>query len=44
MCMSKSSTTPKVPEFISNKVIDGRYYILDPDAPAEAEFVDYLCG
>ncbi len=43
MCMSKPSTAPKVPEFISNKVIDGRYYILDPDAPAE-QSLSIICA
>jgi AraC-like DNA-binding protein/mannose-6-phosphate isomerase-like protein (cupin superfamily) len=35
MCMNVPSASPKVPEFISNKVIDGKYYILDPDAQAK---------
>lgn len=43
MCMFKFSTVPKVPEFISNKVIDGKYYILDPDAPTEQE-LSIICA
>ena len=37
------SVSPKVPEFISNKVIDGRYYILDPDAPAKQD-LSIICA
>ena len=41
--MIMPSVSPKVPEFISNKVIDGRYYILDPDAPAEQD-LSIICA
>ena len=43
MCMTDAPNTPKVPEFISNKVIDGRYYILDPDAPAKRD-LSIICA
>ena len=43
MCMIMPSVSPKVPEFISNKVIDGRYYILDPDAPAKQD-LSIICA
>ena len=43
MCMIMPSVSPKVPEFISNKVIDGRYYILDPDAPSEQD-LSIICA
>ena len=41
--MFNPSVSPKVPEFISNKVIDGRYYILDPDAPAKQD-LSIICA
>ena len=43
MSMNVSSTAPKVPEFISNKVIYGKYYILDPDAPTEQD-LSIICA
>ena len=41
--MFKSSSVPKVLEFISNNVIDGKYYILDPDASLKQD-LSIICA